>query len=115
MQTRALTAESLQRLLDGAYSIRELPRNIHLIFTVLIALVPTALVSWVITKKLADSVRKPNASELCMGLSKFLFGIYLVYKILLFTKGSLLMTLAFALTLFAYVLWWVKSSFPENL
>lgn len=67
LATKPLSKRSLRRLVNGAYSLRELSKTTSWIITVIIAIFPLALTAKLITHPLPHSVRKPSSTELATG------------------------------------------------
>ena len=84
---RPLSKQSLTKLIDGAYSIREMPKQLHFFLSLLIFFLPVALSTKIIAGSLIDGVRKPTPSELRFGYLQF-FGFILVLCIIIRTLIS---------------------------
>jgi len=78
-KTTKLERKTLHKLIDGGYSIRDLPKGLHSFLSLLITCFPVGVSGFIVTRSLPDSVRKPTTMETTMGFVQLFLGLFFIY------------------------------------
>jgi hypothetical protein len=82
VQTRTLSRQNVQKLVDRTYAIREMQSYLYWVLKVLIFLLPASLSTYIVTRECPDCVRKPKTDEILLGVGQLLLVLFILYWLL---------------------------------